>query len=312
MNYWLTTHWPRRQGEDETEPPFGVWVPDKREAAVADMAPGDLVFIYESLSGRPRVTTYANGTTTTTPCERGRGGVIVLAEVVDRPSEQTESGPEEYTDGTSIWWRYMARTKPINSAGFIPRTQVAVALGYSPDYGFRGFGDYHSGVKKLSQEEYDKLFALFRDSSRKRDGEATKGAFHPGGWTPGGEGPEHLRLKNAIAADPEALLGEKGLSLYKKEYAFPTADQADIILRDRGERYVAVEVEVDCPDVEVIGPLQSMKYRALLAYLFDRRQSEVRAMLVAHTIPRQVRERCERHGIECHEVPRSSLPKESV
>ncbi len=55
--------------------------------------------------------------------------------------------------------------------------------------------------------------------------------------TPGGEGPEHLRLKNAIAKDPETLLGEKGLALYAKEYAFPTTDQADVVLRDSLDRY---------------------------------------------------------------------------
>lgn len=307
MNYWLTTHWPPREGEDDTAPRYGVWVPHDKKSVVAEMDAGDLVFIYESLSGKTWV---GAGATPEVRCKRGRGGIVTLARVLARPGEREDSSWEKFTDGTKRWWRYMAPTEAINSSGFVARRDVSVAIRYSPDFNFHGFGDQHSGIKRLTSEEFERLLALFRESSVKKDAAAARRAFRGGRGGPGGEGEEHLRLKNAVADNPSVLLREEGLTLYGKEWKFPTADQADVVLLDRFGQYVAVEVEVDCDDTEVVGPLQSMKYRAMLAYLFDRPYVELRSMLVAYTIHPEVRSQCERHGIRCHEVPRSALPKE--
>jgi hypothetical protein len=121
---------------------------------------------------------------------------------------------------------------------------------------------------------------------------------------PGGEGPDHLALKERIAADPAGVLGEPGLRLVAMEMRFPTADRIDVVLEDCYGRLVAVEIEVNCDADEIIGPLQCMKYRSLLAYGFDRDPLEVRMILAAHHVHPSVREKCIRYEIKVAEVGR--------
>ena len=46
MNYWMTTHWPPHRNEDlETFIPAGIWLPDGREQAGADIEIGDRVLV---------------------------------------------------------------------------------------------------------------------------------------------------------------------------------------------------------------------------------------------------------------------------
>jgi hypothetical protein len=88
------------------------------------------------------------------------------------------------------------------------------------------------------------------------------------------------------------------------EWEFETGDRADVVLKDRFDRFVAVEVEVDCDASERIGPLQCMKYRAMLSYYFDRPLEEVRCILAAHSIHSGVAQRCAQHAIQTSAVPR--------
>ena len=83
------------------------------------------------------------------------------------------------------------------------------------------------------------------------------------------------------------------------------------MLIDGFGRFVVVEVEVDCDRQELIGPLQCMKYRAMLSYLFRRNPSEVRALLVAHSIHQDVIDWSREYQIECHACPRP-LTREAV
>lgn len=101
------------------------------------------------------------------------------------------------------------------------------------------------------------------------------------------------------AGDPVAHLGESGLKHWATEYELPTGDTVDVVLTDEFGRFVVVEVEVDCDQTEVVGPLQCMKYRALMSYLHDRPFGEVRALLVAYSIHDDVRSRCLRYRIDC-------------
>ena len=56
MNYWMTTHWPPDESEDlETFIPQGIWLPNGREQAGADIEIGDRVLIYQSKTGRPEI-----------------------------------------------------------------------------------------------------------------------------------------------------------------------------------------------------------------------------------------------------------------
>jgi hypothetical protein len=125
-----------------------------------------------------------------------------------------------------------------------------------------------------------------------------------GSFCGGGEGPEHLALKKRIAENPAAALNELGLRLWKEEWLLPTMEKIDLVLKDNLDRFVAVEVEVDCDAAELPGPLQCMKYRAMLSYFFERPIEEVRCILVAHSIHRDVQLRCAHHSIEAKVVSR--------
>jgi RecB family endonuclease NucS len=115
-------------------------------------------------------------------------------------------------------------------------------------------------------------------------------------------------LKQRIAADPSAVLGEDGLSLHKVEFPFITGDRIDVVLRDKDKKFVAVEVEVECDRNHLAGALQCMKYRAMLAYYFERPLEEVRCILVAHKIASEVNARCAAFEIETIMVARPIRP----
>jgi RecB family endonuclease NucS len=104
-------------------------------------------------------------------------------------------------------------------------------------------------------------------------------------------------------------LGEDGLSLVRVEFPFGcTGDRIDVLLRDKDRRYVAVEVEVECDRNHLAGALQCMKYRAMLAYYFERPIEEVRCILAAHKIASEVNERCAAFEIETITVARPISP----
>lgn len=125
----------------------------------------------------------------------------------------------------------------------------------------------------------------------------------------GGEGPIHESLKAFIAANPEFALSEPGLRTIEVEYPFPTGDRVDIILEDKDGCPVTVEVEVDCDENELAGPLQCMKYRSLIEYLCHRSISEVRTVLAARSIAKAVQNKCKAYGIEIIEIPTWAEPK---
>lgn len=299
MKYWVTTQWPHLRTVPRDNPHNGVWVADEDKEVIAPMRSGDLVWIYESQSGRPIIKNRADGEQIRIMHHTGRGGVVTLVEVTAAPIEDSEAEKEVYADGSTSWWRWKASTKIVNSAGFIPRASLNQILNYKTTNALRGFGTKNSGLMQVSSETHDAIKVAFERSHEERDEiQLTAGERSLRGG--GGEGPAHLALKNAIAQNPSAVLGEEGLILEKLEYAFgATGDRIDVLLRDRLGRFVAVEVEPACPDDHIAGPLQCMKYRALLAYHFDRRLEEVRTFLVTHELSNKVKEKSERFGIEC-------------
>jgi hypothetical protein len=229
-------------------------------------------------------------------------GVVGLVEAIEPPKQLAGSAPERYVGRSSVWWQYHAATRPVNTGGFIPMVDVVVMLGHEPKYNFRGYGG-GSGLKQIDRTAHERLLRAFVASS---DTDVASHLARPfqGSFGPGGEGPDHLALKQRIAADPAVVLGETGLRLVATEMPFPTGDRIDVVLEDQYGRLVAVEVEVDCAADEVIGPLQCMKYRALLAYRFERDPLEVRMILAAHAVHAVVRAKCSRFEISVIEVTR--------
>lgn len=302
MGYWVTTQWPQLRSERKDSPSHGVWVASEKAHVIAPMESGDLVWVYESLSGRSIRRRLANGDERVETRHKGRGGVIGLTTVLVPPAEDPGSEPEEYVGGSRIWWRWFAPTRVVNSAGFISRVELNEVLGYKPDYPLRAFGTAQSGLMSVGEDVHRALLERFLGSYADEELQRLeRGRQRPRGG--GGEGPVHLALKNAIAADPSGVLGEPGLRLVQVEYAFgATGDCIDVLLKDAHGAYVAVEVEPDCPQDHVAGPLQCMKYRALLAYHFSREPEEVRTILVSHGIHEAVREKAGRYGIASYVV----------
>lgn len=149
MNYWMTTHWPLRNGDDEENEIFSwIYLPDGREQAGRIAAQGDLLWIYESKTGRQiRGVNY--------DYRDGRLGIIALAKVKSI-LEPRNGGLEQYQDGTEINWNWQIQTKIVKKC-FIPREQVCEALDYSPNYNFRGFGDLHSGLKIITVNQFEDI-----------------------------------------------------------------------------------------------------------------------------------------------------------
>ncbi len=302
MAYWLTTHWPPRENEPETEG-SGIWLPDGREIPGSRLAPGDLVFVYQAGSGRPLIRQLPDGTTCRIRCRRGREGVVHLGRVRTSLTADQTTEPEQYADGTSIWWRWHSPVDVLTRSGFIPRKDLAEILGYKRSYPFRGFGEKRSGLRELTESEFFALREHFRSSRplvlQKRP---VPRRAHDG--IIGLESDDHRVLKEFVAANPVHALGEPGIRTIAIEHPFPTGDRADIVLADEHERIIGVEVEPAVGDSDDIGILQAIKYRRMLEWTADRAPGDSRSMLVAYRISGEMRRRCEQYDVECFEIPR--------
>ncbi len=305
-NSWITTQWPPRVDSGDNMHSC-VYLPDGRETAGSRISPGDMVFIYESGSGRTLVRTHADGTKERVPCKQGRQGIVTVAKVLT-PVTATDDEPEHYADGSTLWWRWMAETEEEVSSGFVAAAEVKRVLGYDAGYNFHGFGDLHSGVKQLAPEQCEALLAMFR-SSQPPVVAPPKGT-RPGHPTPGGgEGPEHEALKKYLAAQPSLVLREAGVRTVAVEYEFPCGDRADIVLADNMNRPMGVEVEVEQNDTEWAGLLQAIKYRHMLAVMHGRPFRETRALLVAHRLGKKIKDLCHQYEVQSVEVGREDVAR---
>ncbi len=217
-----------------------------------------------------------------------------------------DSTPEHYTDGTETWWRWYAPLKLLSKSGFVPRSAVLDTLGYKSTYNLRGFGDLHSGLKKIMEDQFKTLRDLFNasveikslDSKSPVSGHGTEG---------GGESQAHLTLKEYVAANPAIVLGELLVETLTVERTFPTGDHADIVMRDQFGRIIGLEIELDISSGDITGPLQAIKYRRMLEMVSGIQHGDGRAILVAHSIPEDVRHLCDQYEVECFIVNRSDV-----
>ena len=306
VNYWITTHWPPRGDEESRTEKTEVWVPEGRQQAANDMRPGDYVAVYESRSGRAEIRMLPDGTTTKVACKAGRERMICYGTVDSRVSAIPDSQPTKYTNGSEIWWRWRTPVTVWSRTGFVARPDLLRILGYKkPNWNLRGFGDYHSGLKKIREAEFKALVQAFHASRPIELPINTRAGGH--GHNGGGEGAIHRNLKNYVASNPAVALKEAGLQLVKVEYEFPTNDRADIVLVDQHNRIVGVEIEPSVPDINLVGLLQAIKYRNMLECVADREAGESRGMLIAHEIGAQVKALCTRYGIEAREIRREEV-----
>lgn len=268
------------------------------------------MFVYQSRSGRALLRQQPDGSEEQVPCRTGREGVVHLGVVLSRVAADSTSTPENYSDGTTIWWRWHAPAEVVSRSGFVPREEVCTILGYKSTYNFRGFGEAHSGLRELTDLEFAALLKRFRSArplilSRKqvpRGGATGKG---------GGESKEHCELKEFVAANPSAAIGEVGLRTIKVEFSFPTGDRADIVLADRYDRVIGVEIEPKVGDSDDVGVLQAIKYRRMLEWSADRAPGDSRSLLVAYAISDRMRQRCAQYAVQCVVIERERLRSSS-
>lgn len=299
MRYWVTTHWPPREGDEPSV--SGVWLPEGRQAAGDGLAPGGMVIVYQCRSGKSILVVEPNGRRSTIPCKIGRQGVIYYGRLLGPLTARLDVETERYVDGSSIWWRWFAPLQVLSRTGFVGRKDLATLLGYAPTYSFHGFGHLHAGLQEITAEQFQAIVARFHDARPLDLPSLPVPRPGPQGLA-GGESPEHRRLKERVAGDPSRMLGEAGLRTIRMEYPFPTGDKADIVLADAHDRIVGVEVETIVAVTNHIGPLQAIKYRFMLEWLTNRERGDSRAILVAHRIDADMRSLCAKYGVECKEV----------
>jgi len=305
--YWLTSHWPPLKGKRLVA---GVWIKDGKQAAGADLRPGDKLLIYETKTGPSELIRHQDGSTTRLPRERGDGRIIMIAEVDEKLHVDQTSKPKEYVGRKPIWWLWFASATPISTSGFVPREEVNRVLTkksgrkYNLNYNFRGFGELNSGLKELDKEEFQLLVQNFRSNAGPRPivRRALRVPPRRRRGKGGIESPAHRLLKDYVFADPTAALGEEGLTRIEKEYRFYTGDKADVVLEDQFGNIIGVEVETRVDDAELEGPLQAIKYRSMLELEKGRRRGDGRAFLVAYSISRKIRQLCADYGVECFEI----------
>jgi hypothetical protein len=307
MNYWITTHWPAREGENVDNVP-DIWLPEGRQAPGTDIAPNDLVLIYESKTARTMLRQRPDGSAIRIHGRRGRQGIICIGRIVASLVAEADANlQQKYADNTEIWWRWHAAAEVVSRSGFVPRRELAVILGYKPAYSFRGFGEQHSGLRRLSKDEFQAIVKRFNQASpidlpeRPIPSEVLKR------WDRGEESETHRRLKEFVAADPSSAIGEPGLSTLHVEYSFASGDRADIVLADRYNRIVAVEIEPEVNSSDEVGALQAIKYRYMLEWCANRAREDSRAILIAHKIHATIRKKCAKYGVECYEISREKV-----
>lgn len=118
-------------------------------------------------------------------------------------------------------------------------------------------------------------------------------------YASGGEGPDHKKLKEWIAENPQ-VIGLKNVKRYILEYVYPSGDAVDILFELSDDIDVVVEIETDNP---FPGCYQAIKYRVLRCAQrnLNLDSESVRAIVVAWKIPEEVRHFCRRYDIEYFE-----------
>ena len=154
---------------------------------------------------------------------------------------------------------------------------------------------FRRSIRKISKEEFELFQGFLRRQTDVRSRE--RRAFVTRKYGPKGEGADHKQLKQWIAENPNEIGLTEVLSK-ETEYVFPSGDVADIMFNISGNRYVVVEIETLDP---LPGAYQALKYKVLKCAEagLDVKSSNVKAILVAWSIPKDIRGFCREYGIRC-------------
>ena len=311
MNFWLTTHWPPRIDDDPNDIANGVWLPEGRETAGSDLKEGDKVLVYQARSGRPEIRKKIDGTEYVVPSIEGKEGIIAVCEAQCEIYEYEGSEPTKYVDGSEIWWRWHAPLTLLSRSGFVKRERMNAVLGYKSNFNLHGFGDLHSGLKKITEDQFNNLVTIFKGNVETIPYK-TKVISAENGRRGEGESREHFLLKIYVAFNPSKVIGESNVQTFEIEYPFPTGDRADILLLDKFGKILGVEIEVSVNDNQIEGLLQAIKYRYMSELMTTRKLGDSRALLIAYTISEKMKSLCNEYDIQCIEVDKSIVEQWSL
>lgn len=311
MNFWLTTHWPPRIDDDPNDIANGVWLPEGRETAGSDLKEGDKVLVYQARSGRPEIRKKIDGTEYVVPSIEGKEGIIAVCEAQCEIYEYEGSEPTKYVDGSEIWWRWHAPLTLLSRSGFVPRERMNAILGYKLNFNLHGFGDLHSGLKKITEDQFNNLVTIFKGNVETIPYK-TKVISAENGRGGEGESREHFLLKMYVAFNPSKVIDESNVQTFEIEYPFPTGDRADILLLDKFGKILGVEIEVSVNDDQIEGLLQAIKYRYMSELMTTRKLGDSRALLIAYIISDKMKLLCNKYDIQCIEVDKSIVEQWSL
>jgi len=308
MNYWITTHYPPTK-DDVKYDLTGVWIVDGKERVAEKLRPDDLVLIYQAKSGKSIIRQEIDGTRKIVGCIKGRGGVVSITRALTNLQKYPDTPETEYIDGQKRWWCWYAETEIISTNGFVSREDLNVLLGYKKNNVLKGFGNRHSGLKLITKDQFEKIVELFKKIPTKKDLSIDKALAKNNSYKKRNsvESKAHRDLKNYIASNPSEALNEDGLITIHKEYLFPTADKADLVLEDSFGRIIGLEVELKVEDWQLEGVLQAIKYRYMLELVKQRNIGEGRAILVAYSISPTIIKICKQYDVECITVDKKDV-----
>ncbi len=161
MNYWITTHWPPRIGDNGTD--TYVRVAEGREQAADDMRQGDRVAIYEAKSDPREVDTLPNGSTRKIPRKPGKGGMICYGTVDSAILYDPHCKPTNYVRRKKTRWCWYAPVTVKSRKGFVNRQDINKIIGYELAYSLHGIGVEHSGLKNITEAEFNQLVKAFHN-----------------------------------------------------------------------------------------------------------------------------------------------------
>ena len=152
MRYWLTTHYPHPQPDDH---PWHVYLQAQFKDIAEKFQVGDRVLFYEVKHHRPVDDGRKYGP--------GAEGIRIVGTVEKKKYEQRppQKAIVEYAEGKRYNWLWGVPTRR-DEEGFVSRKELCRLLGYKTNYYLRGFGLRRSGVRELTEEEFNELLSTFR------------------------------------------------------------------------------------------------------------------------------------------------------
>ncbi len=115
------------------------------------------------------------------------------------------------------------------------------------------------------------------------------------------ESEDHKNIKKYIIENSEVIIG-KGFKLYEEEYVYASMDRANLVFKGPGGKFTTVEVEVNVGKNDIVGLLQSIKYKYMFSVQENISFDKVDTILVAYNIHSEIKKKCSKYKVRFFEV----------